>query len=103
LKYINHGSFLKEKVIKINSFYDKEDRKIINFFKNKFASPYEILSKKDQYLITKFIGEDSTINRLQFSLILWKNFFLNIHFFLIIYAKQITKIFIKIFLSNKKV
>ena len=103
LKYMNLGNFLKEKTIKINSFYDKEDRKIINLFKNKFKNPYEILLKKDQYLITKFLGEDSTINRLQFSLILWKNFFLNIHLFFIIFVKEIIRIFIKIFPINKKV
>jgi hypothetical protein len=91
LKYMNLGNFLKDKVIKINSFYDKIDRKKIFFLKKKFNKPYELLLKKEQILITRFLGKDSTINRLQFSLILWKNFFINLHIFLSVFLKEIIK------------
>jgi hypothetical protein len=102
LKYMNLGSFLKDKAIKTSSFYDGEDRKKINFFKKKFNKPYELLSKKDQYLVTEFLGKNSSINRLQFSMILWKNFFFNIPFFLIIVLKVIIKVFIRIFFLTIK-
>jgi hypothetical protein len=91
LKYMNLGNFLKDKVIKINSFYDKIDRKKMFFLKKKFNKPNELLLKKEQILITRFLGKDSNINRLQFSLILWKNFFINLHIFLSVFLKEIIK------------